>query len=98
MPVRRPREWESADAPHHGPRLRISSPANAGPDAPQHRKRWEPAEGPPGILAVRDLQSFHQRADHQPLDKSRDQGSASKTDIPDPPHPLRFIAKLERHA
>src|SRR3984957_13994845 len=72
--------------------------AKAEPDAAQYRKRRQPAEGTTGILAVRDLQSFHQRADHHPLDKSRDQGSAGKAEIPDPPQPLRFIAKLERHA
>src|SRR5712675_408659 len=71
--------------------------AKAQADAAKDRKRREPADRTAGIFAVRELQSFNQGADRHALYKSRDQGSAGEAQIPDPPQPLRFVAKLECH-
>jgi len=53
-------------------------------------------KSPPNITVV-NLQSFYEGPDRDPLHECRDQGSAGKAQIPDPPHSLRLVAKLERH-
>src|SRR6266481_1832284 len=72
--------------------------AKAQADAAEGRKRRKPAEITPGILTVGDLQPLDQGSDRCPLHEARDQGSAGKAQIPDPPHSLRLVAKLESYA
>src|SRR5260370_10056826 len=50
--------------------------------AAQYRKIAEPAEYPAGILALRELQPFHQRADHHSLHEARGKRADRKTKIP----------------
>src|ERR1700730_15120174 len=63
--------------------------AKAQTDAEEGRKWREPAKVTTGILTVGDLKPLDQGADRRPLHEARDQRSARKAQVPDPPQALR---------
>src|SRR5882724_4833811 len=71
--------------------------AETQPDAAKCGERTEPAKIAAGVLAVCERQTLNQCANGHALDKCRDQRAAEKAEVPDPAHPLRLVAKLERH-
>src|SRR5712672_2038992 len=66
-------------------------------DAAKRGKRAEPAKVAAGVFTVCDRKTLYQSANRHALVERRDQRAAEKAEVPDPAHPLRLVAKLERH-
>src|ERR1700688_1617350 len=73
------------------------SVAKAEADTAKDRERRQPTYLAAGILAVGELQPFHQGTYRHALYESRDQGSAGEAQVPNPAQPLSLVTKLERH-
>src|SRR6516165_2860666 len=78
-----------------GTEQRIS---NTQADTAQYCKGTEPAKCTADISTIGDREPLNQGAYGHALDEGGDQGSAGETGVPNPPQPLRLVAKLERHS